>query len=361
MGRTGPTWRLMRRGGRWYVLFRRRQYATGLEATDANVDAAERYALDIVDRHRRGEDLSAGRRRASIGEAFDLFLAERTTTRSPRTLTAYRSAFDAFVRVRSMPLTAANVTDMVRAAIARRTSVGAGWDTYRRSFQTFLTWCVGRGWLPHGYDVADLVPKRTPKRPRTFTHAELTDVVAYFDGRDPDMADLVRLLWATGLRIHEALGLTWRDVDSADAVLHVLSKDGRRREVVPVTRRGLAIIEAMRARRTAARRTVVDTMGRRRVYDQADQDTLFPWTMANYTRLRMRLVSALAAMGHDADGRSFHTIRKTFISDMARAGIDVRLASRLARCGIEVMMRHYTEIRTDEARRALEIVEDARA
>lgn len=358
------SWSLMQRGNRWYFRYKRDQYSTGLEATPQNIPAVERMANELIEKERRGFELARGLRRVTIGEAWERFLEEKEPSVQKKTMTAYRSAYKVFVSNPTMPLNSVNVKNMVKATVKARPDIKGGWDAYRRGLQTFLTWCTKQEWLPDGFTISGLTPKVPRKRIKVFTHRELQDVITYFDERDPDMADLIRVMWMTGLRIHEALGLTFDDVayDASGGVeLHVTSKDGHRPETAPLTEAGAAVIERLRKRRALAKRVIIDAIGRRCVRDQPQGRKVFPWDAENDSRLRIRFKDALKAMGHAIDGRALHEIRKTFISDMARVGVDLRTSAKLARCGIQVMMNHYTQIDSTEARRALAALEAARS
>jgi integrase len=83
---------------------------------------------------------------------------------------------------------------------------------------------------------------------------------------------------------------------------------------------------------------------------------VFRWELVSVSRLRKRFYAAMDDLGIIRNGRSFHELRKTFISIMANADIDVRTASRLARCDIKVMMKHYTVLSTETVQTAAETV-----
>lgn len=53
-------------------------------------------------------------------------------------------------------------------------------------------------------------------------------------------------------------------------------------------------------------------------------------------------------------GRAWHEMRKTFISRMARSGMPLDQASKIARCGIPTMMKYYRAFTTEELASSLE-------
>lgn len=53
----------------------------------------------------------------------------------------------------------------------------------------------------------------------------------------------------------------------------------------------------------------------------------------------------------------FHALRHTFITNLSRAGVNPKIAQSLARhSSIVLTMDHYTHLRVDEDRRALELL-----
>lgn len=73
-------------------------------------------------------------------------------------------------------------------------------------------------------------PKSTRKKPYSPTVEELKESLATASERDPEVADAIRLLAATGMRRGELLALLWADVDEQNrevAVAHALVDGGK--------------------------------------------------------------------------------------------------------------------------------------
>ncbi|MBD2079322.1 site-specific integrase [Leptolyngbya sp. FACHB-17] len=76
-----------------------------------------------------------------------------------------------------------------------------------------LNWAVEQGLVTVNPYAAMKAPKAEKKRIQPFTKAEMRAILAAFEDRSPHYVPLVKFLFATGVRISEAIGLRWKDVD----------------------------------------------------------------------------------------------------------------------------------------------------
>jgi len=104
-----------------------------------------------------------------------------------------------------------------------------------RSFHGF---CVREGFLESDPSASVAAPRVPAGIPKALDEAEVEALLAAVDGDDPvalrDRA-LLELLYATGIRISEAVGLSLADLDADSATLRVLGK-GAKERIVPVGR-----------------------------------------------------------------------------------------------------------------------------
>ena len=116
----------------------------------------------------------------------------------------------------------------------------------------------------------DSNPSRDAQRPRTKrtkpfspTAEQIRDVISHVDGKDPELADMVRLLVSTGMRRGELLALRWEDIDLTATEVNVsaaLVDGGKGVGIVrkatktsdwrdiPLTSAACAVLERQRAR-----------------------------------------------------------------------------------------------------------------
>jgi len=111
-----------------------------------------------------------------------------------------------------------------------------------RSFHGF---CVHEGLLDSDPSASVGAPRVPAGIPKALDEAEVEALLAAVDGDDPvalrDRA-LLELLYATGIRIGEAVGLSLADIDADSATLRVLGK-GAKERVVPVGRIALDALD----------------------------------------------------------------------------------------------------------------------
>ncbi len=169
---------------------------------------------------------------------------------------------------------------------------------------------------------------RTPKLPKTLPRhlrpAELEELLAAAAGDGPlaprDRA-LLELLYASGLRVSELVGLDWNDVDLSSRMVRVLGKGGKERLVpcgrpaVEALRAWLVLWEAIRAEHPGAGREEPVFLNSRgaRLTDRSVR----------------RILDAAVERAGVAGGVHPHTLRHTFATHLLEAGADLRAIQEL--------------------------------
>lgn len=194
-------------------------------------------------------------------------------------------------------------------------------------------------------DVArDVTPPALPSRlPRTLTIDDVDQLLAGCVGDGPvplrDRA-LLELLYSTGARISEAVGLDLDDLDDAHRIVRLHGKGGKDR-IVPVGRPALAAVDAYRVRGRP------DLVRRGR-----GSAALF--VNARGARLSRQsgwhsLRAAAAAAGLTAHV-SPHTLRHCFATHLLAGGADVRVVQELLGHASVTTTQIYTHVTVDTLR-----------
>jgi len=206
-----------------------------------------------------------------------------------------------------------------------------------------------------GLTVADpareVKPPVPPKRlPKALSVADVLRLLAAVGGDLPDDVTLsgkvlrdralLELLYSTGARISEAVGLDLDDVDAAARTVLLAGKGGKQR-LVPIGRPALAALDAysVRARPSLAQR------GR--------------GTAALFLNVRGGRLSRQSAWQvlHEAAGRagitaavSPHTLRHSFATHLLEGGADVRVVQELLGHASVTTTQVYTLVTVDRLR-----------
>ena len=188
----------------------------------------------------------------ALAAAVDRFLDYLKVQKnySPQTLIRYRHDLTRLVDyagVRNVAEWSALRSDAVRNFIAGEHRAGIA----PKTLQTRLSACrslfkflLRGGELKHDPAAGVRAPKAPRKLPQVLDVDEMGKLVEIpTDGAEAkcDRA-ILELLYSSGLRISELTGLTWRDLDLADASVRVTGK-GRKTRIVPV---GAKAIEALK-------------------------------------------------------------------------------------------------------------------
>ncbi len=208
-----------------------------------------------------------------------------------------------------------------------------------------------------------------PRIPKTTRRAmTLEEIHRFLDAAEPDrLAGLWALLAETGLRIGEALALTWDGIDFEAATLTVtqtFARDGGRLVLsAPKTASGRrsmglspGLLEALKSHRTRQRRERLaagPSWGECGLVFVTERGThLDP----SNVRHRYDAVLAAAGLGH----WTMHELRHTAASLMLSKGVPLHVVSeRLGHAGIAITKDVYGHLVADDDRRATEAMSRA--
>ncbi|MGE0638669.1 MAG: tyrosine recombinase XerC [Thermoanaerobaculia bacterium] len=233
---------------------------------------------------------------------------------------------------------------MVRSFLAARsmTSAAASRGRALAAIRTFFRWTAREGLTPGNPASTVRAPKTARKLPRHLRSGETEELLEAASGTEPaglrDRA-LLELLYASGLRVAELVGLDWRDLDLRERMLRVLGKGGKER-MVPF---GSHAERAVRAWREA-----------RASWPHPDSEPVFVnrsgerLSDRSVRRILDRYVRA-AALAH---GIHPHTLRHTFATDMLEGGADLRAIQELLGHSSLATTQRYTHVDIDRLRTA---------
>ena len=225
------------------------------------------------------------------------------------------------VRTEILSVTAATVREFLvalhnknysRATTARKLAT-------LRSFYKFL---VRRGYLQSSPVAVIRTPKQEKRLPKFL---EIEQIEALFDAPDRDtilgLRDwaMLEVMYSTGVRVSELVGLDITDVDFDESILHVRGK-GRRERLSPAGQRALDAIRQYIAKR-----------GQPKPGQIVDQQALFvnkSGQRLSTRSVRRKLDKYLAQAGLDPS-ISPHTLRHTFATHMLNKGADLRSVQEL--------------------------------
>jgi integrase/recombinase XerD len=159
-------------------------------------------------------------------------------------------------------------------------------------------------------------PRRSRKLPQVLTRDEVEELLSQPSGTDPsalrDRA-LLEVMYASGLRASEAIGLELSDVDLEERVLRARGK-GSKERIVPI---GQAALRALAAYLERGRPKLVKT--------SVEPHLFVNFRGGQLTRQGLyKIVRRHAVTAGLADRMSPHTLRHTFATHLLAGGCDLR-------------------------------------
>jgi integrase/recombinase XerD len=285
-----------------------------------------------------------------IERFLEMMSAERGA--AANTLSAYErdlAAYAQFLNAKSKSLGEAG-SDDIRAYLARLHSEGLKAASAARklsAIRQFHKFLYGEAVAKDNPAAIVDAPRQTRRLPKTLSHKDVEALIATAERRIGRLEAkarlraqrlhcLIELLYATGLRVSELVGLTRRAIAAASQVLTVKGKGGRER-IVPIGPRARAAVSAYLAA------------------CDAEEGEASPWLFASHgedghlTRQHFALeLKALAReAGIDAETISPHVLRHAFASHLLAGGADLRAVQQMLGHADISTTQIYTHIESD--------------
>lgn len=274
--------------------------------------------------------------------------------RSPLTISAYRRdllRYLAFLAERRTVYAAASATDVDEFA-ARLRADGLAASSQARtlvSVRTSYRYLAAEGRIEHDPTTDTEAPRRPQALPKAIPEADVLQLLdSIGDGEAPDDPlvrrdrALLELLYGTGIRVSEACGLGFGDLDLDGALLRVLGKRSRERIVpmVPV------VVRMLRDYLDEGRPALVRATGATR----DDADAVFLGRRGH--RLNRQAAWEVirrrgSAAGLDPDVLSPHVLRHSCATHLLDHGADIRTVQELLGHASISTTQIYTRVATD--------------
>lgn len=281
-----------------------------------------------------------------LGPEVEGFLALLATRRAPKTVDAYRRDLTALTAWLNRPV-GDITTERLEEYLAELRAAGLSPATIARRVAAVRSFFRHQALLGERTDnpAAELdLPRRRRKLPRTLSPAEAERLVEAANGATPralrDRA-LVELLYGSGLRVSEAVGLHKSSVD-LDARLVRCTGKGSKERVVPIGRQAT---EALR-RYLARGRPYLDSRHRPELFLNAKGGGL---TRAGVFLILRRLAGKA---GLEAERVHPHLLRHSFATHLLEGGADLRSVQEMLGHADLATTELYTHV-SDRRRREL--------
>lgn len=150
----------------------------------------------------------------------------------------------------------------------------------------------------------------------------------------------IEVLYSSGLRVSELVGLDWTDIDEAQGTVRVLGK-GRKERIVPIGRPALAALAAYAEALATGRRGAV--------FRNARGGRLTPRSVA-------RLLAGHVVTSGARAKASPHALRHTFATHLLGSGADLRAIQELLGHASLSTTQRYTHV---DLRRLMDVYDQA--
>lgn len=294
--------------------------------SEAKAEAALKRALTTI----KASSATEVKRETRLGDLADRFLASKAD-RAPRTVEAYRHAIEKIIKPRLGDIAIAEATPdrLQRFLDAVRLEHGPGAAKTARAVLSGMMGLATRSDAIRQNPVRELSP--VGAKAKGATAIPLEDLPALLQAvrgderlQELDLVDVIEFIAGTGVRISEALGLAWADVDLGAGAVSI------RANVVRATGRG--VIRQEHTKTDAGARTItlpgslLGILGDRRVKGGPNpHGIVFPTVLGNLRDPRN--TARDWATGRDRlqlPAYTFHSFRKTVATALDQAGLSPR-------------------------------------
>ncbi|MFA9453762.1 MAG: tyrosine recombinase XerC [Candidatus Aminicenantaceae bacterium] len=260
---------------------------------------------------------------------------------SPHTLDAYRrNLLQFYAHMQETGVSFSRIDNMAirsfLAALYRKQEKKSTIARKLAALRSFFQFCVQKKWLKDNPAKVVATPRQEKHVPSFLSEEEMAALLDVPDTRRPlDLRDkaLLELLYATGLRVSELVGLDWEDINFEERLLRVRGK-GKKERLVPYGRSAEDSLHAYFCVRPSLSQ------------DRVDETAVF----LNYRgqRLSARSVQRIVRfyIQQTALKRKIspHSLRHSFASHLLSRGADLRSIQELLGHASLATTQKYTHL-----------------
>jgi integrase/recombinase XerD len=275
---------------------------------------------------------------------LEAFLALSRARLAPRTVESYRHDLVHFAGWLGRAVGSAE-TEELELYLAELRSAGLASTTIARrlaALRSFFRHQSLLGTRPDNPAAALASPRRIRRLPRTLSPSEAERLIEAASGTTPRAlrdAALVELLYGSGLRVSEAVGLERGSVDLDERLVRCIGKGGKER-VVPIGRRAADALHRYDSRA----RPYLDRRHRRELFLNAKGG---PLTRAGAFLILRRLA---AKAGLEPERVHPHLLRHSFATHLLEGGADLRSVQELLGHASLATTQIYTHVTVERLR-----------
>lgn len=279
-------------------------------------------------------------RKVLLSDAINDFLMDKKLERkSPRTVEQYTTYLTRFDKLHPGRLVYEIDKADIRGSLGQNINAPYAGHANFRTLRAFFNWCEGERYLiqnPLSHTKAPELPKKVVQ---IYTDADIKAMIAA-QSRESFIGlrnkALTLILYDTGIRLSELVGLTLDDVDLESGILKVKGKGDKERHVPFGKAAGKALWQYLRMRR-----------------DKYKEIWLTEERRPLATRGVAEVFSRLGAALNLGKRCSPHTFRHTWAVNMLRNGCNIRDLQILGGwSSLDMVMRYTKALSTEDAIRA---------
>ncbi len=322
-----------------YIKFKGVNRSTGLDDTPDNRKVAKEMLRQLnAKRYLTGALQYA--HRPTIEERWSEYKVAKISALEPKTQKGYETAYKAVLVSHADKICSVeSLRHAIHEFIGTTSISNVSINVYLRSISAFVHWLERKGCIDMFRDYQDFYRKTRKKIVQTWSDDELRTMYRYFKKTDYEFYLLLRFLELTGLRISEALGITWSSIKGQT----IVSKDKTRTDRLTLSTHALSIIKELKLLAKQQPR---------------EHEHIFRWQPSSSSRLTRTLNTGLAEAGIAKNGRAFHTFRKTFSTRLFQNNLSIADIKDLMRhSSIQTTLDHYKEHRTQQLASVLNTVQ----
>lgn len=244
--------------------------------------------------------------------------------------------------------------DHLRSWLANLQIKGAARSSITRrvvSIRAFTYWGAKHGWLVKDIGRDLIAPKPERSLPEILDIDSAAEVIRYLEHRAGEedspgaLRDLamVELLYGTGIRVSELVGINLQDIDRDRFTLRVIGK-GNRERVVPIGNPAMRAIDSWIER------------GRPKLINEQSSSALFIGSRGK--RIDARVVRDVVYESTKALGRNIklgpHSLRHSAATHLLEGGADLRTVQEILGHSSLSTTQIYTHVTEDRLKKAYE-------